>query len=58
MRIVELTDQTKSTLLQNLLERNRTGYGEYEQTVNEIITQVREKGDEALFSYTDRKSVV
>ena len=52
MRIVELTDQTKSTLLQNLLERNRTGYGEYEQTVNEIITQVREKGDEALFSYT------
>lgn len=52
MRIIELNDQTKNNLLESLLKRSPNSYGSYEQTVNEIITQVREKKDEALFTYT------
>ncbi len=54
MRIVELNHKTKNSLLEDLLKRSPNNYGEYEQTVNEIITQVREKGDQALFSYTEK----
>lgn len=52
MRIIELNDQTKNNLLESLLKRSPNSYRSYEQTVNEIITQVREKKDEALFAYT------
>ncbi len=52
MRIVELNDNTKNNLLENLLKRSPGSYGQYEQTVNEIIRGVREKKDEALFAYT------
>ena len=34
------------------MKRSPNSYGQYEQTVNEIIDQVRTKGDEALFAYT------
>lgn len=52
MRIIELNDTTRNNLLDNLLKRSPNSYGQYEQTVNEIIEQVRTKGDEALFGYT------
>lgn len=52
MRIVELNDTTRNNLLENLLKRSPNSYGQYEQTVNEIIGQVRAKGDEALSAYT------
>lgn len=52
MRIIELNDQTKNNLLESLLKRSPNSYGSYEQRVNEIIMQVREKKDEALFAYT------
>ena len=52
MRIIELTEQTKGNLLENLLKRSPASYGEFESTVNEIIREIREKGDEALFQYT------
>lgn len=52
MRIVELNDKTRNNLLENLLKRSPNSYGQYEKTVDEIIRQVREKGDEALFAYT------
>lgn len=52
MRIVELNDKTRNNLLENLLKRSPNSYGQYEQKVNEIISQVREKKDEALFAYT------
>ncbi len=54
MRIVELNENTKHNLLEDLLKRSHNSYGEFEQTVNDIIAQVREKGDEALFSYTEK----
>lgn len=52
MRIVELTKETKDNILNNLLKRSPNNYSEYEATVNEIIANVREKKDAALFDYT------
>lgn len=52
MRIVTLNNETKNKLLSDLLKRSPASYGQYEQTVNDIISSVREHKDEALFSYT------
>ncbi len=54
MRIVNLTEETKKELLGNLLNRNPGSYGEYEKTVNDIIDDIRNNGDKALFSYTSK----
>ncbi len=52
MKIVELNENTKKNLLEDLLRRSPDRYPQYEQTVAEIIREVREKRDEALFGYT------
>ena len=52
MRIVKLTEETKKELLGNLLGRNPGSYTEYENTVNDIINDIRTNGDKALFEYT------
>ena len=52
MRILKLTDDTKTNLLEDLLKRSPNNYQQYEAKVSEIIAQVREKKDEALFAYT------
>lgn len=52
MRIIELTKETKNNILNDLLKRSPNNYGEYEETVNRIIEQVRERGDRAVFDYT------
>lgn len=52
MRIVTLNESTKSNLLEQLLKRSPSSYGQYEQTVNEIIETVKAKRDQALFDYT------
>lgn len=54
MRIVELTEETRNNLLENLLKRSPNSYGEYEQTVNEIIAKVRNGKDDALFALTEQ----
>ena len=54
MRIVRLNEQTKDGLMRNLLKRSPDSYGEYEETVNGIIKEIREKGDKALFGYTQK----
>lgn len=52
MRIVKLTNDTKKNILNDLLKRSPNNYGAYEEAVGEIIAGVRERGDEAVFSYT------
>ena len=52
MRIVELNENTKGELLDKLLQRSPSNYGEYEKIVADIIENVRTKKDEALFEYT------
>ena len=38
--------------MENLLKRSPNSYGEFESRVNDIIQNVREKRDEAIFEYT------
>ena len=52
MRIVELTESTRKNVLNDLLKRSPNNYSEYEDTVNEILVNVKENGDKALFAYT------
>ncbi len=52
MRTLKLTEETKKELLGNLLNRNPASYSEYEKTVDEIINDIRNNGDKALFDYT------
>lgn len=54
MRIVELNAQTKEDILTNLLKRNPGQYTQYESVVNEILENVRNNKDEALFEYTEK----
>lgn len=54
MRIVELTENTKKNLLKDLLKRSPSSYGTYEQTVSEIVNNVKENGDKAVFGYTEK----
>ena len=54
MRIVELNENTKKNLLEDLLKRSPSQYSQYEETVNRIIADIRERGDEALFEYTKK----
>ena len=52
MRIVELTDESKNNILENLLKRSPDSYGKFESAVAEILLNIKTKGDEALFEYT------
>ncbi|SDA39795.1 histidinol dehydrogenase [Lachnospiraceae bacterium G11] len=52
MRILELNEKTKSSLLNDLLKRSPNNYKEYEDVVEEIVNDVRDRGDVALFEYT------
>lgn len=52
MRIVSLSNETKQSILNDLLKRSPNNYTRYEDTVNEIIENVKTKGDEAVFDYT------
>lgn len=54
MRTIKLTDDTKKDLLNSLLKRSPNNYGQYEAAVADIISNVREKRDEAVFAYTEK----
>lgn len=54
MRIQKLDGHTKRNLLEDLLKRSPNQYGKYEAGVRNILQDVKEKGDEALFSYTEK----
>lgn len=54
MRILRLDSDTKQNLLEDLLKRSPNQYGQYEEGVARILADVKEKGDEALFSYTEK----
>ena len=54
MRIIKLDESTKQNILDNLLKRSPNNYDEYTQTVNEILINVRDNGDKAVFEYTKK----
>ena len=52
MRTVTLTKESTRDILETLLKRSPNNYGKFEDAVTDILANVKEKGDEALFSYT------
>ena len=54
MRIIDLTQDTKQDLLGTLLKRSPNNYGSYEDKVADIVNDVRTRGDEALYAYTEQ----
>lgn len=54
MKTIRLTAETRKDILDNLLKRSPNNYGQYEKVVADIIANVREKGDAALFDYTSQ----
>ncbi|HEX3077663.1 MAG TPA: histidinol dehydrogenase [Lachnospiraceae bacterium] len=54
MRIVKIDEQSKNNLLENLLKRSPNQYEEYAGKVNDILNDVRERKDAAVFEYTSR----
>lgn len=52
MRKIKLTKDAVDGLLDNLLKRSPNNYGQYTETVNEIVETVKTGGDKALFAYT------
>ena len=54
MRITALDASSRKNLLDELLKRSPNHYGAYGEQVNVILEEVKEKGDEALFSFTER----
>ena len=54
MRIQKLDESTKKNLLEDLLQRSPNQYPEFEERVSAILHEVKENGDEALFSFTQK----
>lgn len=54
MKIVRLNEQERENILENLLKRSPNQYGKYEDTVHEILEDVKQKKDQALFAYTEK----
>lgn len=52
MKRLQVNDASLENMLETLLKRSPNQYDEYQQKVTEILEQVRQKGDEALFAYT------
>ena len=52
MRIVTLSKESRQNLLDSLLKRSPGNYGQYQDTVQEIVDLVKTKGDQALFELT------
>ncbi len=54
MKTVRLTADTQKDILGSLLKRSPNNYSEYEDVVAQIIANVKEQGDKAVFEYTKK----
>ena len=54
MRIVKLDEKSMENILADMLKRDPNNYDSYTETVQAIVEDVKERGDEALFEYTRR----
>lgn len=54
MRVVSLDENSKKNILNDLLKRSPNNYDEFAGSVNEILNNVRNNGDKALFEYTKK----
>ena len=54
MRIIRLDEESRKNILADLLKRDPNNYTSYEDTVQAIVNDVRERRDEAVFAYTKK----
>lgn len=54
MRIVELNENSKKNILEDLLKRSPNNYDQFADSVAGILADVKEHGDKALFEYTKK----
>ncbi len=54
MKIEKSDKDARKGLLAGRIQRSPGQYGQYEAAVREIVADVKERGDEALFSYTEK----
>jgi histidinol dehydrogenase len=54
MRMIDLNSETKKNILEDLLKRSPNQYDEYADVVSNILKDVKENKDKALFAYTER----
>lgn len=54
MRIIKLDQQSRQNILADLLKRDPNNYDQYEDTVREIVENVKNRKDEAVFEYTKK----
>lgn len=54
MRIIQIEENTKKDILNDLLKRSPNNYDSYANTVADIVNDVRARGDEAVFEYTEK----
>ena len=52
MRTIEVAENSIDTILEDLLQRSPNNYTEYENTVKDILSDIKENKDEAVFRYT------
>lgn len=54
MKILRLTEETKSSLSETLSKRSPNAYGAFEKQVGEILLAVKERDDAAVIAYTNQ----
>ena len=54
MKCMKLEESSIDNILENLLKRSPNQYDTYQDTVAEILNDVKENGDKALFAYTEK----
>ena len=54
MRIVKVNEDSIADILNDLLKRSPNHYEGYEEQVNAIVNDVKARGDEAVFEYTEK----
>ncbi len=54
IKIMEYSDAEGKKLVEALLSRSQLEYGNVQETVNDILADIRKNGDKALFEYTKR----
>lgn len=54
MRIIKLNEDTKKNILEDLLKRSPNNYDQYANSVESILSDVKTKGDKAVFEYTEK----
>ena len=54
MRVLKVNKENTKNILSDLLKRSPNNYDQYAGTVQDILDEIKEKGDEALFAYTEK----